>query len=443
MSNIAKVVIVGRMNVGKSTLFNRLSTKVKSLTMDYEGVTRDFITDEVSWQGCVFQLIDSGGISLRKSRDPLAEKVRLLGLSLAEQADVLIFVVDGKLGVTNEDAELAAYFRKLDKTVLLVINKIDADLAQEREFEFLSLGIQPLYPISAQHGLGIGELLEAIVHAIKTGRIALKKEEEPKFNVVLLGKPNVGKSSLMNLLLKRERSIVSEQAGTTREAISEPIRFYQEEIQLTDTPGIRRMSRVDETLEEMMVKSSFSAVKRADLVVLLVDGSEAQISDQALKLGFYAFENYKALIVLVNKNDLVDELKSSDLKHDFELYHHLLRKIPMLYISCKTEKNVGKILPLIQEVKERYTQRFEKDELKDLFKSALLKTPLIRNKKPLIVYDVNQIKTGPITILLIVNESAWFGPSQLAFFENILRQKYDLTGVPVRFVVRKRRGLQK
>jgi GTPase len=437
MRELPKVVITGRMNVGKSTLFNRLSTNVKSLTMDYEGVTRDFVTDVVCWQDVCFELIDSGGISLKKAEDPLAERVRTIALRLLEDASIILFVVDGTIGISTRDRELAKFLHKLGKPVLLVVNKIDSQRAQEMQYEFEQFGFKQPYFISAQHGQGIAELLDGILEMLPKKLLEAKEEEEPKLTVTLLGKPNVGKSSLLNTLLERERVLVTDMPGTTREAISAQIRFYQENITITDTPGIRRKRAVEEPLEKLMVKSALRAVKNSDIILLLIDGSEGYISDQELKLAFYAFQEGKAFILLINKEDLMDEQMHEALKDQMSRYKHLFDNIPQLYISCKTKKNVGKILPLINEVWQRYNQSFSVDELTTFFKDALHKTPLYHTGQLLKVKQVKQIRTAPPTLLMRVNHPQWFGESQLSFFENRMRKKYELKGIPIIFVVRK------
>jgi GTPase len=437
MSKVGTVVIVGRMNVGKSTLFNRLSVNVKSITLDYEGVTRDFIKDRVQWQGSTFDLIDSGGITLRKIQDPLLEQVRQKVLGLIETADVIIFVVDATVGLLPEDREISKYLHKLGKPVLLVVNKVDSKRAQETIYEFERLGHTIMILVSAQHGTGIHDLLEQTIAHLPKKAVA-KEETKPTYKVILLGKPNVGKSSLMNMLVKEERSLVSDIPGTTREALSEQITFYKEPLMLTDTPGVRRKRAVSEELETLMVKSSFAALKDSDIVVLLIDGSSHTLVDQELKLAFYAFtDHYKALILLINKQDLMTEVSKKDLEYSFEYYRHLIDKIPVLSISCKTGKNVGRVLPLIHKVWERHSRRIEDAELNRLFISALQKKPLFHKTKRLQVHEVKQIGIAPITIHMKVNEPDWFGPSQLAFFENIMRSEYDMIGVPVKFVIRK------
>lgn len=433
-----KVVIVGRTNVGKSTLFNRLSSSVKSMVLDFSGVTRDFIKDTISWDNSTFDIVDSGGLILHKAKDEIEKKVRDIALELIKDADLILFVCDGVAGVLQEDREIAKILHQNQKPVMLVINKIDTRLAQEQEYEFTMLGFKNSITVSAQHGINVGDLLDSVVKLIGTSTPS--KEDEPVYRVVLLGKPNVGKSSLLNLLLDHERSIVANQPGTTREAISEKVRFYKETIQLTDTAGVRRQRAVNEKIETLMVKSTFGAVKEADIILLLIDSSMAEISDQELKLAFYVFEEGKALIFLFNKEDLSDERKKKDLEFSLSPYGHLMKKIEKLNISCKSGKNVGKILPLINEVWQRYSHKFTDTELTDLFKNALAKTPLYHSGFPLMLFSVKQLKTAPITISLTVNQPSWFGESQKSFFENILRAEYDLRGVPVLFSLRKRGG---
>lgn len=436
MALLPKVVIAGRMNVGKSTLFNRLSVNVKSIAFDHAGVTRDIITDEVMWRGKLFELVDTGGISLRKTDDEIGEKVRLKALETVHNADIILFVLDAKAGVVLEDRELSKMLHKSGKTVLIIANKAESQADREHSYEFEKLGHKQIFFISAQHGLGVGDVLDTLVEMLPE-KHTIKEEFEPTCRVVLLGKPNVGKSSLMNLLLKKERSIVADVPGTTRESISEKITFYQEDMLLTDTPGVRRKRSVDEPLESLMVKSTLHAVKDTDIVLLLIDASQGTIADQELKLAFYAFsEQCKAVILLYNKTDLIEDYAHEELSRDMQFYQHFLKKVVTLHISCKTEKNIGRILPLVRQVWQRYTMTIPKHELIRLFKEALVRTPLFHKTQRLNVHWARQLSSAPLTILLMVNEPAWFGESQRAFFENILRKQYDLKGVPVRFVVR-------
>jgi GTP-binding protein len=432
---LPKVVIVGRANVGKSTLFNRLSENVKSLIFDHPGVTRDFITDVIEWQDRYFELVDTGGIDLPSDRLSQSIKERVHGL--LHEASIILFIVDGKEGVVSYDQSVAEKLKKYAEKVVLVVNKTDAKKAQENVYDFYELPHERLVPVSAEHGTGISELFETIIDLLPdTQKMG---EDDPAYRVVFLGRPNVGKSSLMNTLLKQDRMLISDEPGTTREALSERITFYHEQLEFTDTPGIRRQRSVEAGLERLMVKSSFQAMKNANFVVLLLDVQEGRIVDQELKLAFYAFaEQHKGLIILVNKVDVMTAEQEERLDHSFERYEHLIAKVPTLRISCKTGKNIGKVVPLINTVSQRYYQQLPEDELEQIFKRALDKHPLVRNRQHLLVRKVKQLATGPITIGLQVNFPEWFGPTQLAFFENIMRKTYDLVGVPVRFVVKKR-----
>lgn len=436
MSARSSVVIVGRTNVGKSSLFNRLSSSVKSMIFDYEGVTRDFIKDTICWKDACFDLIDTGGISLKKSQDAITEKTRLIALEMIELAHSIIFVVDGSAGLIQEDRDIAKLLHKLGKPIILVINKIDIKNARDNIYEFERLGFPYIVPVSCTQATGIGDILDTIT-TLLPAQEKVTPLEEPAAKIVLLGKPNVGKSSLLNTLLNKERSIVSDEPGTTREAISEHLTFYQEDIQITDTPGIRKKKSVKEPLESLMVKSSLHALEHADVVLLLVDASEGQLCDQELKLAFYAFTDlYKAVIIVFNKWDLVDEQKKAQLEYQLQPYDHIMKKVERIDISCKTGKNVGKIMPLVQEVYKRYTSELSDHDLTVICKKGLEQRPLYNKTQLLKLFRVRQVAKRPITLLMIVNQPQWFGASQLSFFENILRTKFKLKGTPIKFIPR-------
>jgi len=433
---IPQVAIVGRMNVGKSTLFNRLSDEVKSLAFDTPGVTRDVLKESIEWQGRTFTIVDTGGVTIKKVIDPIAQQTQECARAAMQEADLLIFVCDGVVGLTQEDLEISRQLHRLGKKVLVIINKFDDKRAQENVHEFNRLGHDKVITISAQHGRGIEDLLEGIVTHLPP-QIATNDEIVPAYKVVILGKPNVGKSSLINLLLQENRFIVADQPGTTREAIGEMVRFCKEDILLTDTPGIRKKRSVNELLETLMVKSSFQAVQQADIILLLVDASAGVIVDQELKLAFYVFEQqHKALLLIFNKQDMVDEESKLTLDHSFELYKHLADKLATLSISCKSGKNVGKVMPMVEKIWQRYTQKFGDDQLTLLFKDAFAHKPMYKNQQLLKIFNARQIKYGPPTILLKVNQAPLFGTTQCAFLEHALRAQYDLQGVPVKFVVK-------
>ena len=430
------VVLVGRTNVGKSTLFNRLAENAAALAYDQEGVTRDFLTDIVSWLGRSFLLIDTGGLMFGKTKDQLMVLTQERARACLQRADIILFMCDGTAGVTPQDREIMKEIYKLKKPIILVANKMDAQLFAQHVYEFDSLGCQKVVSISAQHGKGIADLLELIVSLLPEKKYS--DTPAPDYKVALLGKPNVGKSSLMNLLTKQERSIVSDIPGTTREALIEHVTFYQEDIQLIDTPGVRKKSAVTDQLETLMVNSTLRAVKHADIIVLLLDANAGEVVDQELKLAFFAFQKQqKALIILYNKQDLVDNETKADLDFSLLEYKFFFKKLEQLNISCKDGKNIGRILPVIKKVWERHSQQIPNEELFDHLITAMRQKPLYHQNKRLLLYRAKQIKAAPITILLDVNEPDWYGPSQLAFLEQVLRKNYDLLSVPVIFISRK------
>lgn len=437
--NYPTVVLVGRTNVGKSTIFNRLSAQERSIVFDAPGVTRDVIKDLVSWQDKTFELIDTGGVSFGKSEDPFIQEIRDRALGQLEGASVILFVCDGSIGVVPEDRQIARMLHKLKKSVLLIVNKTDTRQSQEYLHDFERLGFPERIEISALHSKGILDILEGILRHLPAETPII--EEDSACRVVLLGKPNVGKSSLLNLLVQEERSIVSSIPGTTREPVSERIRFYQEDILLVDTAGVRKKRSVEDPLEMLMAKSTLHAVKDADIVLLMVDASEGKLADQELKLAFYAFEQeQKALIILFNKQDLLkqDGYAQEQLANELEEYEFLMKRVEQLSISCTTGQNIGKVLALVQKVYERTKLQFTLEDLTMLFKEALQRRPLYKNQQMLVVYRAHQIKSSPHIIAMYVNNADFFGKSQCAFFEGILRDKYDLRGVPIKFVIRKR-----
>lgn len=436
MKNLPLVVMVGRMNVGKSTLFNRLASTVKSLVFDYPGTTRDVVRDTVTWNNRSFELVDTGGLSLQQKKvSMLQQKVHEKAYESVQKADLILFLVDGAIGLLPEDRAIVNKIHELNKKMIVVINKIDVQESADHTHEFQACGGSATVGVSAEHGKGIGDLLDGII-----GLLPVKgsgQEQEVAFRVMFLGKPNVGKSSLMNALLNYERSIVFDEPGTTREAISETIAFSKEHLVLTDTPGLRRKSAIGEELEKSMVHTALQALDDTDVVLLVIDGSAGEIVDQELKLAFYAFsERYKALIIIVNKSDIMTAEHKIALGELFDRYVHLMRKVPVLYVSCISGNNIGKILPLTKKIGDRYGQQLPVAEVYQLFTQTLLRKPLMRNEQKLVVYEVRQLATSPITLGLAVSEPSFFGASQIAFFENLLRKNYDLIGVPVKFIVR-------
>ena len=435
MIGYPKVVIVGRTNVGKSTLFNRLSDKERSIVFDREGITRDYVHEVITWDEKTFDLVDTGGLPLEKTKDTIIQGIRKSVKDVLAQAELLLFVCDGKNGLTEEDRRIAKIVHKAKKPTFLLINKSDNKKSFEDNLpEFFALGFKNIIPISAIHGKGTLDVLEVIVANVGDPKV---EEEKPACHISLLGKPNVGKSTLMNILIDQERSIVSEIAGTTREAISEKILFHKELIKITDTAGVRRKSRVDDPVEESMVKSSLKAIRDSDIAVVMVDASSGKISDQEFKLLFYAKEQNKSVILVLNKMDIVHEYKKETLDHCLEEYDFLFKTIPIVWISCKTQKNLGAVLKEIQKVRKRLTQKFDQLEIDELIKESCIRRPMYHKKNLLRIYSVKVIESRIPTFIMYVNYPEWYKETQLGYIENVLRKKYDLLGCPLRLVVKK------
>ncbi len=435
MSLMHKVVIVGRTNVGKSSLFNRIAPHVKSLILDFEGVTRDMVTDFVTWNDVKFEIIDTGGIDLcKKSSDTMTCMVTERVRKVLDLASVILFVVDGQTGMTEKDMQIRKLLHTLGKPVIVLVNKVDTQHQDEMLNQFYNLGFEEVFGVSAVHSRNVADVLDAVVAKLATIKLSEKViDDTPEFKVALLGRPNAGKSSLMNLLLNQEFSIVSPVAGTTREALRKRIAFNKNVIELIDTAGVRKKHNVDTELESMMVTNALQAAKRAHIVLLVVDVDEPELTAQELKLTSYAFDNGSAVIVLFNKQDLLDDYKKERLDSSLDQYKYFLNKLETINISCKTEKNIGKILPMVQEVWNRFGMKLSDRFLTDLFVSAISKTPIFKNGQQIFLYKARQVGNAPMRIELVVKNVVIFDDSHKAFFENVLRKAVDLKSVPVIF----------
>ena len=427
-----KVMLVGRTNVGKSTIFNRLTQHKRSIVFEREGVTRDYIQEIVTWDKKQFQLIDSGGLSFGRNKDDIGQRVQKQVLDLLSQADLLLFVCDCKNGLTQEDMHIANILRKSKNKIILLLNKADnQQLTEDRLPEFYTLGIKTILPVSGVHSIGMGSLLDTIITNIPEPREI--EQETPKYKVTIIGRPNVGKSSLMNLLIQHERSIISNVAGTTREAINETVYCCNDLIELTDTAGVRRPRKIDDSLEQLMIQSSLMAIKESDIVLAMIDASEGKIADQELKLLFYAYEQKKMVIVLINKTDLLNDYTRQTLEQSLDEYQFVLKKMPVIQISCLTKKNVNKIFNEIQRVWKRCQQTFDPIKLDEIIVQELSTRPLYHKKNALRIQRIEPVNAPTPTFKLVVNYPEWFGATELGCIENILRKHYDLSGCPVSF----------
>jgi len=438
MSKLASVVIVGRTNVGKSTLFNKITQTQRSIVLDQEGVTRDCIMEDAEWNGVAFNLVDTGGISLVKKQDYISKQIYEKAENVIKTASAILFVCDIQVGITQEDKRIARKLLKLQsdtQKVFLVVNKVENDATKLRLYEFEHLGFDRIFGVSAHHSLGVGDLLDAVTKVIHAA-IPDFSGGEMVPRITLVGRPNAGKSSLINCLSKEDFAIVSDIEGTTREALHKKINFNKIVFELVDTAGIRRQRTVEEGLETMMVKNSLQAIRHAHMVLLLMDASEPHLSAQVLKLAEYAFENGSALILLVNKLDLFTPDMLGQLENSMLEYEFIMKKIEFLKISCLDGKNVGRILPLVETVWDRYQMKLTDTYLTDLFKQALHRHPLYKNGKILTFYKALPIGYAPMRIDLLVKNPEFFGQNQISYFENVLRKAVNLKSVPVIFTVR-------
>jgi GTP-binding protein len=442
MTKLANVVIVGRTNVGKSTLFNKISQTQRSIVLDQEGVTRDCIMEEAEWNGVAFNLVDTGGISLVTKQDYISQQIYNKVEKIIQDAAAILLICDIQVGITQEDKRIARKLLKLQSDrckIFLVVNKVENDYTRLRLYEFEQLGFDKIFGVSSHHSQGIGDLLDAVVTTLHAST--------PQFTqgpliprITLVGRPNAGKSSLINCLTNEDFAIVSPLEGTTREALHKKINFNKAIFELVDTAGIRRQRTVEDGLETMMVKNSLQAIRQAHMVLLLMDASEPHLSAQVLKLAEYAFENGSALILLVNKLDLFTPEMLAQLDNSMLEYEFIVKKIEVMKISCLDGKNINKILPLVETVWERYELKLTDLYLTDLFKQALIRTPLYRNGKILTFYKAIQTSSAPMRIDLVVRNPELFGQNQFSFYENVLRKAMNLKSVPVIFNVRTKKG---
>ncbi|MBL4587767.1 ribosome biogenesis GTPase Der [Candidatus Babeliales bacterium] len=434
-----KILLVGRTNVGKSTIFNRLADDNKSIVFDRDGVTRDYVHEVITWDGATFDLIDTGGIPLRPGKDIILQSVKDNVLELLKDAALIVFVTDIKHGVCSDDLDIAKLIHKSKQPAIVVINKADnpADIDYAMP-EFYKLGFTENIALSATHGRGVGKLLEQMVSYAKKAKSTMPEApEEPRYKISLVGKPNVGKSSLLNILLQNERAIVSTVAGTTREPLSEKMRLHHELIQLTDTAGIRRKRGVTDSLETMMVKTSFKAIKGADLILLMVDGSEGRLSDQEMKLLFFAHESRKALILVVNKTDIIDEYAQDRMNMSQLEYKFIIKHIPVVNISCPKDENIGLLKKNIDAVLKRLKQKFQTSAVNEIIQTYLTHRPMYQKGMLLKVFKIRAVDARVPSFVMHVNQPEYFTDSHVQCIENVLRKNFDLKGCPVNVVVRR------
>ena len=431
------VAIVGRPNVGKSTLFNKLIGRRLSIVEDTPGVTRDRIYADAEWLTHSFTLIDTGGIE-PASEDIIAVQMRRQAELAIETADVIIFLVDGREGMTAADEEVATMLRKSNKPVVLAVNKLDAPKFNDAIYEFYALGLGDPIIISAGQGLGLGDMLDEVCAHFPPDAA---EEVEYPLNIAVVGKPNVGKSSLVNAILGEERCIVSNIPGTTRDAVDTPFTVDGEPYVLVDTAGIRRKRAVeDETIERYSVIRSLAAVRRADVVLIVVD-AEQGLSEQDVKIAGYVHEEGKPSVLVVNKWDLIekDTNTMNQGKKDMQVDLAFMDYVPFLFISAKTGQRVNKLLSAAKESYAQSVRRITTGTLNDIVNEAISMTePPAMSGKRLKIYYATEVSVQPPTFVIFVNDEVLVHFSYKRYMENYFRKTFGFQGTPIKIIFRNR-----
>ena len=433
------VAVVGRPNVGKSTLFNALAGSKISIVKDTPGITRDRIYADVSWLKYNFTLIDTGGIE-PDSNDIILSQMREQAQIAIDTADVILFMVDVKQGLVDSDAKVADMLRRSHKPVLLVVNKVDSfEKRMADVYEFYNLGIGDPHPISAANQMGIGDLLDEVVAMFPEG--SGEEEEDDRPRIAIVGKPNVGKSSIINKLIGENRLIVSDIAGTTRDAVDTAVKYNGREYIFIDTAGLRRKNKIKEELERFMIIRTVSAVERADVVVLVIDGAEG-VTEQDAKIAGIAHDRGKGIIVAVNKWDAVEK-NDKTIYRFTESVRNTLSFMPyaeIIFISAKTGQRLNKLYETIDMVIENQTLRVGTGVLNEIMMEAVaLQQPPTDKGKRLRLYYITQVSVKPPTFVIFVNEKYLMHFSYQRYIENQIRQSFGFRGTPLHFIIRERK----
>ncbi len=441
------VALVGRPNVGKSTLFNRIIGKRLAVVSDVAGTTRDRLYADGEWNGVAFSLVDTGGIEVTSGwhTEPLSEDserflplIRSQAAIAIQDADVIIQVVDGQAGVTAADREVADTLRRSKKPIIIAANKLESSSLQENLYEFYELALGEVFAISSLHGYGTGDLLDAIVEAIPP--VEPDDEEDDSIKIAILGRPNTGKSTLVNKLIGQERVIASPIAGTTRDAIDTKFVWEGEEFTLIDTAGIRRRGKIDPGVEKYSVIRAMRALKRSDVALLLIDADEGITAQDTHIAGMIA-EETKGVIVLINKWDAVEKDAFTIYEYEKEIHRELnfIPYAPILFISAKTGQRVQKIFQMAQDIHETAHQRIPTSALNKFMREATAAhPPPSKGGKRVKFFYATQASVAPPTFVFFVNQPDWVNFSYKRYLENRLREQWPFAGVPVRMFFRAR-----
>ncbi len=450
------VALVGRPNVGKSTLFNRLVGERMAVTDPIPGTTRDRIQSECEWNGMTFNVVDTGGIEVyqpKGTRDtsPLAEgsidfvpQIKAQALLAVQEADVVILLVDSTHGITAADEEIAQILRRNEgKPIFVAANKADNLSRTDDAFEFYALGLGEVYAISAYHGLGVGDLLDGVVATFKELPDMDDNDDDDIMRIAIVGRPNVGKSSLLNLLIGEERVIVSPQAGTTRDAIDTEINWHGETVRLIDTAGIRRRGKIEPGVEKHSVIRTMQALERADVALLLIDAVDG-ITDQDQHIAGYIKDAFKSVVLIVNKWDAVekDEHTMNVFADDIRAKFDFLSEPPVIFISALTGQRVHQVLETAHRVWQARFQRIQTSELNRLLRASVQKhPPPAKGTKRLKLLYLTQVAVNPPVFLFHVNDTRLVHFTYKRFLENQIRAEFPFEGTPIRLSFRPRDGM--
>lgn len=432
------ISIIGRPNVGKSTLFNKLVGKKLSITEDTPGVTRDRLYSEVEWQNNHFVLVDTGGLELEYTGD-FNKEIEIQADIAINSSDLILFLVDGREGMTSLDELIAEKLRKSGREVIVVVNKIETRETPLSVYEFYNMGIGEVYPISAEQGYGLGDLLDVIVDKFPDD--SLKEVEDDRLHIAVIGKPNVGKSSFVNMLIGEERAIVSDIAGTTRDSIDTEFEHNGKKYTFIDTAGLRRQRSIDSRIEKYSTIRTYNAIDRSDIVLFFLDAKEG-VTEQDTKIIGYAHNEKKASIIVVNKWDLIEKDTNTMKKFEDEIRNKITFTLyaPIAFISVINKQRIDKLFNIIEEVDENYSFRIPTGTLNTLLRDiTLLNPPKAKKGKQLKIYYMSQVTTRPPKFIIYVNDEELMHFSYLRYIENKIRENFNFKGVPITLEVRSRR----
>ncbi len=431
----AIVAIIGSPNVGKSTIFNRILGTRHSIVNDEPGITRDRIYGKATWLGKNFTLIDTGGIEIENR--PFQDQIRIQAQIAIDEADVIVFLVDGKLGITGDDRMVAKMLYKVKKPIILAVNKVDDSREISQLDDFYSLGLGEPIAISGAHGIGIGDMLDKIVK-----KIPEKADEDFKDAITfsIIGRPNVGKSSLMNALLNEERVIVSDISGTTRDSVDTPFEKNGRKYVAIDTAGLKKRGQIYEAIDKYAAMRALSAIERSEIVLLVINAEEG-IREQDKHIVSYAFESSKAIIIIVNKWDTIkkDQHSMDDFTKTVKEQFQFLDFSPIVFISAKNKTRIDRIFKAIEYVHEAYNKRIPTSVLNEIFQDAQMmnEAPNFNGGRLKILFS-NQIGIAPPTFVIFVNNPKFMHFSYQRYLENKLRDSFDFDGTPIKFILRQR-----